>query len=108
MVLEPGGLIAWLVVGLVAGWLAGQFMRGGGYGLLGDIVVGILGAILGGLLFGLLLPGTAVGLLGSIVVAFVGAVILIVLARLHGMVVDRGGLPNRASPPRSTTLSSMD
>ncbi len=82
MDLEPGGLIAWLVVGLVAGWLAGQFMRGGGYGLIGDIVVGIVGAVIGGLLFGFLLPGTAAGLLGSIVVAFIGAVILIGLVRM--------------------------
>lgn len=56
--------------------------RGGGYGLIGDIVVGILGAVLGGMLFGLLLPGTTVGLLGSIVVAFVGAAILIALVRM--------------------------
>jgi uncharacterized membrane protein YeaQ/YmgE (transglycosylase-associated protein family) len=82
MVLEPGGLIAWLIVGLVAGWLAGQFMRGSGYGLVGDIVVGILGAVIGGFLFGALLPGTAVGLAGSIVVAFIGAVILIALVRI--------------------------
>ena len=82
MMLEPGGLLAWLIVGLVAGWLAGMFMRGGGYGIIGDVVVGILGAVLGGLLFGLLRPGTAVGLLGSIVVAFVGAVILIALVRM--------------------------
>ena len=44
MNLDPGGLIAWLVVGLIAGWLAGQFMKGGGYGLVGDIVLGIIGA----------------------------------------------------------------
>jgi len=43
MVLDPGGRLAWLVVGLIAGWLAGQFMKGGGYGLSGDIVVGIIG-----------------------------------------------------------------
>src|SRR3990172_5909857 len=70
MNLEPGGLIAWLVVGLVAGWLAGQFMKGGGYGLVGDVVIGIVGAFVGGLLFTLLLPGSSAGLLGSIVVAF--------------------------------------
>jgi uncharacterized membrane protein YeaQ/YmgE (transglycosylase-associated protein family) len=82
MMLEPGGLLAWLIVGLIAGWLPGLFMRGGGYGLVGDIVVGILGAVIGGLLFGFLLPGAAVGILGSIVVAFVGAVILIALVRM--------------------------
>ena len=81
MNLEPGGLIAWLVVGLIAGWLAGQFMKGGGYGIIGDIVLGIVGSFIGGFVFSLLLPGSSVGLIGSIVVAFVGAVILIALAR---------------------------
>jgi len=81
MSLDPGGLIAWLVVGLLAGWLAGQFMKGGGYGIVGDIVLGIIGAFLGGFLFSILMPGSSVGLLGSIVVAFIGAVILIALVR---------------------------
>jgi uncharacterized membrane protein YeaQ/YmgE (transglycosylase-associated protein family) len=71
----------WLIVGLIAGWLAGQFMRGGGYGLIGDIVVGILGAFVGGLLFGLLMPGSSVGFVGSIVVAFIGAILLIAILR---------------------------
>ena len=81
MSLEPGGLIAWLIVGLVAGWLAGQFMKGGGYGLVGDIVMGIVGAFVGGLLFSFLMPGSSAGLIGSIVVAFIGAVILIAIVR---------------------------
>jgi uncharacterized membrane protein YeaQ/YmgE (transglycosylase-associated protein family) len=81
MNLDPGGLIAWLVVGLIAGWLAGQFMKGGGYGLVGDIVLGIVGALIGGFIFSVLLPGSSVGLIGSIVVAFIGAVILIAVAR---------------------------
>ena len=81
MHLDPGGLIAWLVVGLVAGWLAGQFMRGGGYGLVGDIVLGVVGAFVGGFIFSFFVPGASVGLIGSIIVAFVGAVILIALAR---------------------------
>lgn len=81
MHLDPGGLIAWLVVGLVAGWLAGQFMRGGGYGLVGDIVLGIIGAFVGGFLFSLIMPGASVGLIGSIVVAFIGAIILVALSR---------------------------
>jgi len=82
MHLDPGGLIAWLVVGLIAGWLAGQFMRGGGYGLVGDIVLGIIGAFVGGFIFSFFVPGASVGLIGSIIVAFVGAVILIALARV--------------------------
>jgi len=81
MDLNPGGLIAWLIVGLVAGWLAGQFMKGGGYGLVGDIVMGVVGAFVGGLLFSFLMPGSSVGLLGSIVVAFIGAVVLILAIR---------------------------
>jgi uncharacterized membrane protein YeaQ/YmgE (transglycosylase-associated protein family) len=81
MDLQPGGVIIWLVVGLVAGWLAGQFMKGSGYGLIGDIVLGIIGAFIGGVVFGFLMPGTTVGLLGSIAVAFVGAIILIAVLR---------------------------
>ena len=81
MNLDPGGLIAWLVVGLIAGWLAGKFMKGGGYGVVGDIVLGIIGAFVGGFIFSILLPGSSAGLIGSVVVAFIGAVILIALAR---------------------------
>ena len=81
MDLNPGGLIAWLIVGLVAGWLAGQFMKGGGYGLVGDIVMGVIGAFVGGLLFSFLLPGSSAGLIGSIIVAFIGAVVLIMVVR---------------------------
>ncbi|MBV9359285.1 MAG: GlsB/YeaQ/YmgE family stress response membrane protein [Chloroflexi bacterium] len=81
MNLDPGGLIAWLVVGLIAGWLAGQFMRGGGYGLVGDIIVGVIGAFIGGFIFSLLLPGSSAGLIGSIIVAFIGACILIAILR---------------------------
>jgi len=54
-------IIAWIVLGLIAGWLAGMFMKGGGYGIVGDIVLGILGAILGGWLTGLLLGRDMMG-----------------------------------------------
>ena len=70
-----------IIVGLIAGWLAGQFMKGGGFGIVGDIVVGVLGALLGGFLFGLL-GISAGGLLGAIVVATIGAIVLILLLRL--------------------------
>jgi len=79
--LDPGGLIAWLVVGLIAGFLAGRVMRGGGYGLVGDIVVGLVGAVLGGFLFGQLVV-TEYGFAGSIVVAFLGACLLIWVVRM--------------------------
>jgi uncharacterized membrane protein YeaQ/YmgE (transglycosylase-associated protein family) len=84
MALEPGGILMWLIVGLIAGWLAGQFMKGGGYGLVGDIVVGVIGAFIGGWLFGFLLPGSSAGLIGSIMVAFIGAVVLIAVLRAVG------------------------
>jgi uncharacterized membrane protein YeaQ/YmgE (transglycosylase-associated protein family) len=73
-------LIWILVIGAVAGWLAGQFMRGGGFGLLGDIVVGIVGSLIGGFIFGIL-GIYAYGLVGQIVTATVGAVVLLYVAR---------------------------
>jgi uncharacterized membrane protein YeaQ/YmgE (transglycosylase-associated protein family) len=81
MQLDPGGIIAWLVVGLVAGWLAGVVMKGGGFGLIGDIIVGLIGAFVGGLVFSLITGGGTAGFWGSIAVAFVGAVILIAVVR---------------------------
>jgi len=70
-------VIYWIVVGLIAGWLAGLVMKGGGYGVLVDIILGILGGLLGGWLFGRLGIWPGGGILGSIVVAFLGAVILV-------------------------------
>jgi uncharacterized membrane protein YeaQ/YmgE (transglycosylase-associated protein family) len=71
-----------ILVGLIAGWLAGQVMKGGGYGVLMDIVLGLLGGIIGGWLFGSLGVWPAGGIVGSIVVSFVGAVILVGLTRM--------------------------
>ena len=75
-------LLLWAVIGLVAGWLASAVV-GGGYGLIGDIVVGVVGAFLGGLIFRGLHVGTPFhGLAGTIFVAFIGAVILLLVLRL--------------------------
>jgi uncharacterized membrane protein YeaQ/YmgE (transglycosylase-associated protein family) len=75
--------IVWFIlVGLVAGWLAGQLMKGGGFGVIGDIVIGIIGALIGGLLFSSLGVSAGGGLLGAIIVATIGAVVLIALLRL--------------------------
>jgi uncharacterized membrane protein YeaQ/YmgE (transglycosylase-associated protein family) len=75
--------IVWLLlVGLIAGWLAGQIVKGGGYGMIGDMVVGIVGALIGGYVFRSLGLSQGYGLLGSIVVATIGAIILIVLLRI--------------------------
>jgi uncharacterized membrane protein YeaQ/YmgE (transglycosylase-associated protein family) len=77
-----GGPIYWIVVGLIAGWLAGKVMKGGGYGILVDIVLGILGGILGGWIFSRLGVASGGGIIGSIIVAFIGAVILVWITRL--------------------------
>src|SRR2546430_15560944 len=73
MALSPGGIIAWLLVGLIAGWAAGKVSRGHGFGLIGDLVVGLIGALIGGLIAGALIQGSG-GFIGSIIVAVPGAV----------------------------------
>ncbi|PQJ24759.1 hypothetical protein BSZ31_07040 [Limnobacter sp. SAORIC-690] len=75
-------LLVFLLVGIVAGWLAGKLVRGGGFGLIGDLVVGVIGAFVGGFLFNSLGVSSGGGLLGSIVVATIGAVVLLMLIRL--------------------------
>jgi uncharacterized membrane protein YeaQ/YmgE (transglycosylase-associated protein family) len=69
-------LIGFLIIGLIAGWLAGKIMRGGGFGLVGNLIVGVIGALIGGFTFGLL-GLKAGGFVGSLVTATVGAVILL-------------------------------
>ena len=80
--MDAQALITWLIVGGVAGWLAGMVVKGGGYGLIGDIIVGIIG----GLIAGWLLPqlGIAIGggIIAAIINAFIGAVILLFILRL--------------------------
>jgi uncharacterized membrane protein YeaQ/YmgE (transglycosylase-associated protein family) len=76
------GIIVWIIIGLVAGWLAGQIMKGSGYGLIGDLVLGLVGAVVGGWLVGLVAPAAEpTGFLGSIIVATIGAIVLIFIAR---------------------------
>jgi uncharacterized membrane protein YeaQ/YmgE (transglycosylase-associated protein family) len=79
--MDVTGLVVYLAIGAVAGWLAGNIMKGGGFGLLGNIVVGIIGAAIGGFVFGLL-GVSAGGLIGSIVTATAGAGILLFLVGL--------------------------
>ncbi len=76
------GILSWIVLGLIAGFLASVVMKGGGYGIIGDIIVGIVGALIGGFVFSLFGAGGVTGLnIGSIVVAFIGACILIAILR---------------------------
>jgi uncharacterized membrane protein YeaQ/YmgE (transglycosylase-associated protein family) len=76
-----GDFFVLMFVGLIAGWLAGVVMKGGGYGLFGDILLGIVGAVVGGLLFGML-GLSAYGFIGRVVVAFVGSLVLVGLTRV--------------------------
>lgn len=75
------GLIYAVVVGLIAGWLAGKVMKGGGYGVFMDIILGIVGGVIGRWVFGLL-GFASWGLIGSIIVSFVGAVLLVWIVRM--------------------------
>jgi len=74
-------LLWFLLIGIAAGWLAGQLMRGGGYGLIGDLVIGVIGSFLGGWVLGALGIYTS-GLIGSLITATIGAVLLVFLVRL--------------------------
>jgi len=74
-------LLWFLLIGLIAGWLAGIVMKGSGYGVIGDIVIGIIGALIGGHVLGWLGVPTY-GLAGSLLTAFLGAIILIFIVRL--------------------------
>ena len=76
------GLLWFVIIGAIAGWLAGQFMRGHGFGLLGDIIVGIIGAFIGRYLSTMAGLGLGRGLIGTLIVAFLGAVILLFIVRL--------------------------
>ncbi len=79
------GLIAWIVVGLIAGWLAGMVMKGSGFGIIGDLVLGIIGALLGGFLASTVLgiPNALTGInFTTVLTAIVGAIIIVAIIRL--------------------------
>ena len=79
---DPNTILIWLLVGAVAGWLAGQVMRGGGFGLVGDIIIGIIGAFVAGALFPSFGARLGGGIAGSIIAAAAGACVLLFILRL--------------------------
>ena len=85
-------IIGWIILGLLAGWLAGKIMRGSGYGFLGDVLLGLLGAVVGGWITGALLGVDVTGLnIPSLIVAVLGACLLVAISRaLTGRRVGRG------------------
>lgn len=74
-------VVMFLFIGAVAGWLAGQIMKGSGFGLVGNIIIGIVGSFIGGMAFSMLGLSSG-GVIGSIVTATVGAVVLLYISRL--------------------------
>ena len=80
--MDAYGILVWLIIGAVAGWLAGLLFKGGGFGLVGNIIVGIVGAFIGGWLSSLLGTSLGSGLIASIVTATIGAVILLLVIRM--------------------------
>jgi uncharacterized membrane protein YeaQ/YmgE (transglycosylase-associated protein family) len=74
-------LLWFLLIGLAAGWLAGQLVKGSGFGVLGDIVIGVIGALVGGFLFREFGASSGGGLMGSLIVATIGAVVLLLVLR---------------------------
>jgi uncharacterized membrane protein YeaQ/YmgE (transglycosylase-associated protein family) len=84
MYLSNQSLLVIIVVGIVAGWLAGKVMEGGGFGIIGDLVVGLIGAFIGDWLLPQLGIHFGVGLVALIVNAFIGAVVLLLILRLVG------------------------
>ena len=84
VVLSPGNFLAWILVGLIAGAVAGRLTRGRGYGCIGDIIVGLIGAVVGGYIVSLFVGNAThtYGFLATTLVAILGAVVLLVLLRL--------------------------
>ncbi len=80
--MQGEGLLVFLIIGAIAGWLAGQVVKGGGFGLLGDIIVGIVGAFIAGWLFPRLGIVLGAGIIGEIISAAIGAIILLLIIRL--------------------------
>ena len=79
--MDSHSILAWLVIGAIAGWLAGVLVKGGGFGLIGDIVVGIIGAFIGGWLAGVLHIHIGAGWISSIITAAIGAALLLFILR---------------------------
>jgi uncharacterized membrane protein YeaQ/YmgE (transglycosylase-associated protein family) len=82
MTIDPVVIAIWLVIGAIAGWLASLLVKGGGFGLIGDIIVGLVGAVIAGYLLPTLGIYTGDGFVAAIVNAVIGAVVLLVIVRL--------------------------
>jgi uncharacterized membrane protein YeaQ/YmgE (transglycosylase-associated protein family) len=100
MQISNEGILVILFVGLVAGWLAGKVVRGTGFGIIGDIIVGIAGALLASLVFPRLGIHLGTGLVSEIIFSAIGAVVLLLIVRLFRGLFERDGLPKKRGPSR--------
>lgn len=89
--MDGHGFIFWIVIGGIAGWIAGQFMKGGGFGMIADIIIGIVGAFIGGWAFGVLGFSPGSGIIGSLVTATIGAIILLFILRMVKRMTGNAG-----------------
>ena len=80
--MDPTTIVIWLIIGAIAGWLAGQIVKGGGFGLIGDIIVGIVGAVIAGFLFPRLGISFGGEFIGAVISSTIGAIILLVILKL--------------------------
>ena len=80
IVIQPGSLVGWIVLGLLAGWIAGLITRGHGFGCLGNVAIGLIGAVVGGWLFSLIGFVGFVGFFGSLLIAVAGAALVLAVA----------------------------
>lgn len=80
IVIQPGSLVGWILLGLLAGWIAGLITRGHGFGCLGNVAIGLIGAVVGGWLFSLIGFVGFVGFLGSLLIAVAGAALVLAVA----------------------------
>ena len=75
-------MLYWIIVGIIAGWLAGKIVRGAGFGLIGDLVLGLIGGLVGGWIFGALGIAGPNGLIGGVLIATVGAIVLVWISHI--------------------------
>jgi uncharacterized membrane protein YeaQ/YmgE (transglycosylase-associated protein family) len=87
--LQPGGIFLWIILGLLAGFLATRVMPGHHFGIVGDLVIGLVGAFLGGLVADFLFPNTTFHFWGTLIIALIGAIVLLAILRLIARTTGR-------------------
>ena len=87
--LQPGGILLWIILGLLAGFLATRVVPGKHFGIIGDLVIGLVGAFLGGLVADFIFPNTTFHFWGTLIIALIGAIVLLAILRLFARSGER-------------------